>query len=101
MQAPLAFNAKFSGTPPPVARLSLESPTWGSELTPMGEPLSYDYFPVCGLLIQWVWDLIMSRKCPSYHLVVTSLDVKVSFLVGSSLFSLMAVQQLVVILVFL
>lgn len=34
-----------------------------------GEPLSYDYFPVCGLLIQWVWDLIMSRKCPSYHLV--------------------------------
>ena len=78
-QALLAFNAKCSGTPPPVARLSLESPTWGSELTPMGEPLSYDYFAVCGLPIQWVQDLIMSRKCLSYHLVVTSLDVKIFF----------------------
>ena len=29
-------------------------------ITPVGEPLRYNYFPVCGLPTRWVWDLILS-----------------------------------------
>ena len=28
--------------------------------TPLGELLWYNYFPVCGLPTQWVWDFILS-----------------------------------------
>ena len=48
-----------------------------------------NYFPVCELLTQWVWDLITSWGVPSYNPYVVSclsLDVEYIFLVGSSLF---------------
>ena len=51
-------------------------------LTLVGEPLWYNYFPVCGLPTQNVWDLIMSQKLPSFYLVVAcsfSLNVKYIF----------------------
>ena len=41
-------------------------------LTPVGELLWYDYFPVCGLPTWWVWDLTLSRLHPSYRLIVAS-----------------------------
>ena len=28
-------------------------------LASVGEPLWYNYFPVCGLFTQWLWDLIL------------------------------------------
>ena len=72
--------------------------------TPMGELLWYNCFSVCGLPTQCVWDLILSWLCPSYCLTVaSSLSVfgcRVSFLVGSSVYLSVVVQQLVVILVF-
>ena len=44
----------------------VEEPDMGLRtLTPVGEPLQYNYFPVCKLPTQWVWDLIKSWKCPS------------------------------------
>ena len=49
----------------------------------------------------WVWDLILSWLCPSYHLALASslsLDMGYLFLVGSSILLSMVVQQLVVIL---
>ena len=59
-------------------------------LTPVEEPLRYNYFRVCGSPTWRVWGLIILRKCPSYHLVVASslsLDVEYLFLsVVSSLF---------------
>ena len=39
--------------------------------TSVGE-LWYNCFPVCGSPTQRVWDLILLRLCPSYHLVVAS-----------------------------
>ena len=51
-------------------------------LTPVGEPLWYNYFPVCGSLIWRVWNLIVSWMHPSYRLVVVSslpLDVEYLF----------------------
>ena len=41
-------------------------------LSPVGEPLQYNYFPVCGSPTQWVWDLSILQKHPWYHLVVAS-----------------------------
>ena len=49
----------------------------------------------------WVWDLILSWLCPSYHLALASslsLDMGYLLLVGSSILLSMVVQQLVVIL---
>ena len=68
-------------------------------LIPVGEPLRYNYFPVCGSPTQRVWDLIISWKCPSYHLLLV-FGCRISLLVGLSLFLSMVVQQLVVILMF-
>ena len=39
-------------------------------LTPGGETLWQNYLPVCGR--QWIWNLIIYPKLPSYHLVVLS-----------------------------
>ena len=57
---------------------------------------------VCGSLTQWVWDLILSWLCPSYHLAVASLslDIGYLFLLRSGIHLLMVVQQLVAVLVF-
>ena len=58
-------------------------------LIPVGDPLQYDYFPVCGLPTWQVWNWIRSWQHPSYHLVVASslsLGVECLFLVDSSLF---------------
>ena len=35
-------------------------------LTPVGEPLQYNFSPVCGLPPLGMWDLIILRVCPSY-----------------------------------
>ena len=71
--------------------------------TPVGEFLWYNCFPVCGSPTQRAWDLILSQLRPSYCLIVASplsLDVAYFFLVGTSVFLSMVVQQLVVIPVF-
>ena len=83
-QAPLAFKAKCSGG----SSSQCQTPRLGEPdvgfrtLTPVGEPLQYNYFPVCMSSTWHVWDLIVSQKCPSYHLVVASslsLDVEYLF----------------------
>ena len=51
-------------------------------LAPMEKPLWFNYFPVCGLLTQQVWDLIVSQMHPSYCLIVASLSLKVEYLFG-------------------
>ena len=51
-------------------------------LTPMGESLQYNYFSICELPTQKVWNLIIWQKCPSYHVIVAasvSLNVKYLF----------------------
>lgn len=35
-------------------------------LSPMGQPLQYTYYPVCGLLHWGLWDLVRSQACPIY-----------------------------------
>ena len=68
--------------------------------TPVGGLLWYKCSPVCESPTQQLWDLILLWLCPSYHLIVASplsLDVGYLFLVSSSVFLLMFVQQLVVI----
>ena len=60
--------------------------------------------PVCRLLIQWVYDLILSQLCPSNRRTMTSpltLVVGYFFCQVPELTLLMTVQQLVVISVFL
>ena len=37
--------------------------------TTAGELLWHNYFPVCGLLTQWIWDLILFWFHPFYHLL--------------------------------
>lgn len=72
-------------------------------LLPVGEPLWHSYIPVCGSLTQWVWDLLMLQKSPSYSLIVASaLSSCIKYLVFGSFqyFLLIVVQHLVVILVF-
>ena len=71
-------------------------------LTPLGEPLQYNYSPVCRSPIWRVWDLIISWKYACYYLVVaSSLSLNVEYLFGRLQFFLsVVVQQLVVILVF-
>ena len=51
-----------AGSPRQLTDLSAVVPTRGTILG--------NYFPVCGSLTQWVWDLIISQKHPSYHLAV-------------------------------
>ena len=83
------FIAKcFGGSLSSIRKRRLGSVMWGSELTPMGKPLQYNYFSICSPTWQ-VWDLIIRYKRPSYSLfVVPSLSSGVDylFLVGSSLF---------------
>ena len=40
--------------------------------TPMGGLLWYNFSPVCESPTQWLWDLILLRFHPSYHLIVAS-----------------------------
>ena len=50
-------------------------------LSPLGVPLRYNYFPICGLPTQWLWDLSFLQMCPSYLLIVaTSLSLDVEYL---------------------
>ena len=90
-QTPLAFKARFSGgLLLPLPDLQAGEPDVGLRtFTPVGELLQYNYFPVCGLPIWWLWDLILLLLSPSYPLVVASslsLDIGYLFLVGSSVF---------------
>ena len=64
----------------------------------VGDPLQYNYFPVCGLPTWQIHYLVILEQCPSYHLVVAYLYCRITFFfffVDSSLFLLMIVQQLV------
>ena len=71
-QSPWAFKVKLSGgSSSQCQMLWLGNLTWGLELSLLGESLRYNYFPVCGSPIQWIWNLIILWK-PSYHLVVVS-----------------------------
>ena len=60
-QAPLAFKAKCSGEllllMPDIQAGELDMGL--GTLIPVGKPLQYNYFPVCGLPTSWVWDLIL------------------------------------------
>ena len=101
-QIPLAFKARFCGN-----SVSSEDPQAGkpdvgfSTFTTVKERLWYYCSPVCRSPTWWVWDLILSWLCPSYHLAVASLplDMEYIFLIGSNILLSMVVQQLVVILV--
>ena len=87
-QAPLAFKAKCSGAPTSNVRPSGWGAWCGTQNSLVEEPLWYNYFPIYGSLTQWVWDLIMSWKCPSHLLLVASslsLDVEYLFLSSFSL----------------
>ena len=59
------------GSLPPVARYPhTGQPGIGLRtFIPVGELLCCNCYPVCGLLIQWVYDLILSQLCPSKHLM--------------------------------
>ena len=54
-------------------------------LTPVGEPLEYNYFPVYGSSTWWIWDLtevlLLLSSCGIFVF-----GCKISFLVGSNLF---------------
>ena len=78
-QALLAFNAKCSrGVLLPIPGPQAGEPDMGlRSLTPVGEPLQYSCFPVCGLPTRQVWDLLISQKHPSYCLDETSLSLSV------------------------
>lgn len=55
--------------------------------SPVGKPLRYNYFPVCGSLTQWVWDFDYIVKAPLLLYSPLSLDVKyILGWMGSSLF---------------
>ena len=70
-------------------------------LTPVGDLPWYNCSPVCESPTWCVWGLILSQLCPSYHPVVASslsfFGCRVSFLVRSSIFLSVVVQELVVI----
>lgn len=68
-----------------------------------GEILQYDFFQVCGSLIWWEWDLIVVKVAflPSHCSCFFVFEFKKKMFFGRlQSFSLMLVQQLVVILVF-
>ena len=89
------------GAPLPDVRPQTREPDVGLRtLTLVGEPLQYNYFPVCGSPTWWLWDLIVLWTCLSYHLAVaSSSEVEYPFCRFQSFLS-MVVQQFVVILVF-
>ena len=99
-QIPLVFKLRFLGDSQSLCWIPrLGSLTWSSEPSQQWEKFFGITVLVCGLLIQQVWDLILSLVCPSYHLTVASslsLGMGYLFLVGSSVLLLMAVQPLVV-----
>ena len=70
--------------PPPMPDPQTVEPDVGLRtLTPVGELLQYNCFPVCGSPTQWVWDLIVSQMHLSYHLIVAfSLSLEVEYLFG-------------------
>ena len=64
--------------------------------TTVGELLWFSCSPVCVLPTQWVWDLILSWLCTSYHLIAAyllSLDTMYLFLVCSSILLSMLVNN--------
>ena len=76
-QTPLAFKAR--GCSSWCQPSSWEAGVGLRTLTPVGEPLWYSYFPVCGSPTQWRENLIISLKHPSCCLNVASLDVEYLF----------------------
>ena len=83
-EAPLTFKAKCSGGSSSQFQIPiLGSLTWGSELSLLWENLCDIIILVCGSPTWWVWDLIISRMEPSYHLIVASfLSLEVDYLFG-------------------
>ena len=79
-QVPLVFNNRSSGRSSSLCQTG--SLMWGSELSlPWENVCNIIILPICGLPTQWVWDLIISQKPPSYHLiVVSSLSLDVEYL---------------------
>ena len=60
---PNALGAHLPGARPP----GCGEPDMGLRtLTPVGEPLQYNYSSVCGLPSWGLWDFIISRVHPSY-----------------------------------
>ena len=76
LQSQMLLNLLVSMLDSPGCRAWHEAHT----LTPEGEPLQYNYFPVCGSPIWRVWDLIISWKHAYYYPVVASLSLKVEYL---------------------
>ena len=72
------------GAPPPIGRPQAGKPVMGLKtFTPVGELLWYNYFLLCRLPTLWLWDLVLSRLLPSYHLVVaSSLSFNIGYLFG-------------------
>ena len=71
-----------------VRKRRLGSLMWGSELTPMGKPLQYNSFSICGSPTWQVWDLIIRYKHPLLPSICGSFFIvgcRISFLVGSCL----------------
>ena len=81
-QTPLAFKARFSGGFPSYCQtLRLGNLMW---VTPIGEFLWYNYFPICGLPTRQVQDLIVPflPSCCSFLFVF---ECRVSFLLDFSI----------------
>ena len=99
-----AFKAKcFGDSSSQGQSLGLGNLKWSSEpLNLFRELLQCDYFPICRLPTQQVLDLIVTRSLilPSHCGSFLVFECKISFLVGSSLFLLLVVQQLVMTLVY-
>ena len=70
------------GAPCPDVRTQIRQPYLELRiLTPMGESLWYNYFPVCGSPTSWLWQFIVLCMCHIYHLVVaSSLSLEVEYL---------------------
>ena len=104
VKSPQPSKSDSLGIPPPVAG----PPGWESDLglrtfTPVGGLLWYKCSPVCESPTQQLWDLIftvIAPLVPSHCGFSFVFGCGVSFLVSSSVFLSMIVQQLVVILVF-
>ena len=73
--------------------------------SPVVELLWYNYFPVCELPTQQVWDSILLQLCLSYSFVEASSSLDIGVFFGGfqpfCFYYSVVVQQLVVILVFL
>ena len=85
-QALMPLNAKCSKSSSPQCQIPRHGNlTWG---TPIGEPLWYGYFPVCGLPTQWVWGCLYHVITPPTILMWPPLCFcsRISFLIVCSLF---------------